>query len=486
MLQLIRDRTHGWLTSMVIGLLIIIFALWGVHGYLELQNQSGDKIVAKVMGQKLSQHEFDVAYQRLYQQAKAQLGAESLNKELISQLKKQTLAQWTLLQILAHAAYHDNYRVSQSTIDSVLLHNPLFQSAGRFSSTRFYSVLDAMGYTELSFLNDLKKTLLINQVQQGLTETAFALPGEVNQAITLLNQTRDFSYLIIPTNQFSADQLSVSEAQAFAYYQKNKNYFIQPEQISINYIKLSLSTLKDDKTYVEKRDKLANLSYTHPDSLVQVAKLLDLPIQSTGLFEQKGGNDFLTKNPKVIAAAFGQDVLQGNNSPVIDLDADTAIVLRVKQHKISAAQPFSAVKASIIALLRKQKAIEKSDAFGQALLKELKEKRSLPSAEKHDLDLHWHQLNHVARNIDKPFAEMVKAAFNLPIPKTDKNPVVGGFTLSNGDYVLIKLVAVHEGDSQLISSGQKKFYTKKLANEFGQRDYDLYVQGLMQKAHGLS
>ena len=122
MLQSIRDRTHGWLTSVVIGLLIIMFALWGVHGYLELQNEGGDKVIAKVAGQKLSQREFDVAYQRVYQQAKAQLGTESLNKELIEQLKKQTLAQWTLTQVLAHAADQDHYRLSPSSIDLSLIH----------------------------------------------------------------------------------------------------------------------------------------------------------------------------------------------------------------------------------------------------------------------------------------------------------------------------------------------------------------------------
>ncbi|BBB14805.1 peptidyl-prolyl cis-trans isomerase [Candidatus Rickettsiella viridis] len=482
MLQSIRDRTHGWLTSVVIGLLIIMFALWGVHGYLELQNEGGDKVVAKVAGQKLSQREFDVAYQRVYQQAKAQLGTESLNKELVKQLKKQTLEQWMLTQVLAHAAAEDRYRLSPSSIDSVLLHMPLFQSAGRFSSARFYAVLDAMGYTELGFLSDLKKTLLINQVQQGLTGTAFVLPSEVSQAMALIHQKRDFAYIVIPSSQFSAEQLPISEAQALAYYQKNTNHFVQPEQVSIDYIKLSLAALKDDKTFVERRDKLANLSYTHPDSLQQAAQALNLPIQSTPLFGQKGGNDVLTKNPKIIAAAFSQDSLQGNNSPVIDLDADTAIVLRVKQHKASAIQAFSAVKTHIIDMLRKQQVIEKNYTLGQGLLKELKEKGSFSDSEKNKRDLHWQLLNQVERNTDKPSAEIVKAVFNLPATKNE----IAGFALANGDYVLIKLLGVHEGDSQQYPSSQKNMATQALEREFARRDYDLYVQGLMQKAHSVS
>ena len=482
MLQSIRDKTHGWLTSVVVGLLIIMFALWGVHGYLELQNEGGDKVVAKVAGQKLSQREFDVAYQRVYQQAKAQLKTESLNKELVDQLKKQTLEQWTLTQVLAHAAYQDHYRLSQSSIDSALLHTPLFQSAGRFSSTRFYAVLNAMGYTELGFLSDLRKTLLINQVQQGLTETAFVLPGEVKQATALIHQKRDFAYIIIPSSQFPAEQLPISEAQAFAYYQKNQNHFVQPEQVSIDYIKLSLATLKDDKTFVEKRDKLANLTYTHPDSLQQAAKELNLPIQSTPLFEQIGGSDVLTKTPKIIAAAFSQDSLQGNNSPVIDLDADTAIVLRVKQHTASAIQAFSEVKAQIIDVLRKQKAIEKNVVLGQELLKELKEKGSFSDSEQNKLSLHWQQINYVERNADKPSSEILNAVFNLPAAKNK----IAGFAAANGDYVLIKLLGVHEGDSKQYSSDKNNIAAQELEREFARRDYEMYVQGLMQKAHSTS
>lgn len=480
MLQSIRDKTHGWLTSVVIGLLIIMFLLWGIHGYLELQNESNDKIVAKVAGQKLLQREFDVAYQRLYQQVKAQLRAESLNEGLIDQLKKQTLIQWILTQVLVQAAYQDHYRLSQSTIDSALLHNPLFQSAGRFSSMRFYAVLNAMGYTELSFLTDLKKTLLINQVQQGLTETAFALPGEVNQLMGLDHQTRDFAYIIIPSNLSSTKTLPISEAEAFAYYQKNKSHFIQPEKVSINYIKLSLTLLKNDKLFVEKRDKLANLSYTYPNSLEQTAKELGLPIQSTPLFDHKGGSELLTKNSKIIAAAFSQDSLQGNNSPIIDLDADTAIVLRVKQHKVSAMQSFSEVKAPIIDALRKEKAIEKNYSIGQSLLKELKEKGSL--SDNNQLNLHWQRVNHVEHTTNKPLPEIVKAVFNLPMTKTEKMPPVEGFSLSNGNYVLIKLISIHQANSKAFSSYQKKIATQALANQLGRRDYDLYVQSLMQKA----
>lgn len=483
MLQSIRDKSHKWSAAVIIGLIIVVFILWSVHGYLELSNQKGDKVIATAVGQKLSQHEFEVMYQRLYQQAKVQSGTEFLNTELIEKLKKQVLTQWTLTQVLAHAAYQDRYRVSPVTVDKILLQIPLFQAEGRFSSSRFYAALHALGYTERGFLSDLKKTLLISQVQRGLVETAFVLPTEVQQATALINQKRDFAYVIIPISQFFSERVFISEAEAFSYYQLNKNQFMQPEQVSVDYIKLSLKTFKDSKGFVETRDKLADLSYMHPASLQQVAKELGLPIQSTSLFDQKGGSDSLTSNPKIIAAAFSQDSLQGNNSPVIDLDANTALVLRVKQHKASGIKPFSEVKAQIVAGLRKQKAIEKIDALGQSLRKELKEKGFLSESSKKKLNLHWKFLYHVDRNTSQPSAAIIKQVFKLPVSQSGKIPASAGFALPNGDWILIKLLAVNEANSKKVPLPDANAFAKKIAYEYGQQDYYLYVQDLLHKAN---
>ncbi|MES2141330.1 MAG: SurA N-terminal domain-containing protein [Pseudomonadota bacterium] len=476
MLQSIRDSTQGWLTNTVIGLLIIVFALWGIHGFLELHNENGAKVIAKAAGQALSQRDFDTAYQRLYRQAQMRFGIASLDQKVVEQLKKQTIEQWSLLQVLWHSALQENYRLSQPAVDSALLSMPVFQSSGHFSSTRFYNVLDAMGYTELNFLSDLKKTLLISQVRQGLTQTAFSLPEELNKIIRLTHQKRDFAYVVIPSTSFSAKPLLVSNEQALAYYQNNKEGFVQPEQVSVEYIKLSLANGKNDKTFVENRDKLANLSYMHPDSLDKAAKALNLPIQSSGFFSRAGGKNLLA-NPKIIDAAFTQDILQGNNSPVIDLNADTSIVLRIKQHKMAMIQPFSEVKEQILGVLQKKLATEKTQLIGEKLLAQLKANGSFSDSKKIN-NLNWQIINHTQHDSDKVQPVILNAVFNLSLSKKTGSTSVTGFSLPNGDYVLIKLIAVHDGTSENLATQQKAVYRKALAKDFGQMDYDLYVHSL--------
>lgn len=480
MLQSIRDRTQGWITSTVIGLLIIVFALWGIHGYLELNVGRNNKVVAKIAGVTLLQSDFDRLYQRAYQQAQDRLKKNfSNNKELIDYLKRQTLQEWETTQVLFQAALQSKYRISQSLINAVLLQIPAFQSAGHFSVEQFYDVLHAINYTKLQFLTDLKKTLLIDQVQQGITQSAFALPQEISNYTKYIQQKRDFAYLIIPHIRFLHQQFKVPDSKILAYYLKNKTSFNQSELASIEYIEFSSMS---EKTFLEKRDKLANLTYIHPDSLAIAAKKLGLSVSSTGFFDKMGGKEKLSKNPKIIAAAFSEDVLQGNNSPVIDINPQTAIVLRIKQYQPSVILPLNQVKEKIKEILNQKTAISETSQYGESLLKNLEKTGSIPKSFANK-NLKWQFTHQVNRYDNKLNKDIIKIVFTL-VPPNKNIPTslsMKGFSLENGDYVLVKLLAVHDKKYQS-SNFKQDLYREQIAESFGKMDYTLYKRNLLRNA----
>lgn len=481
MLQSIRDRTQGWITSTVIGLLIIVFALWGIHGYLEFNAGKNNKIIAKIAGQTLLQSDFDKAYRRAYQQAQDRFGENfSNNEKTIKQLKQQTLHDWENTQVLFQAALQSKYRITQALVDAVLLQIPAFQSAGHFSVQKFYDVLHAIHYTKLEFLSDIKRSLIINQVQQGITQSAFALPKEVNNYIKHAHQKRDFAYLIIPYSKFLHSQFRLPDSKILAYYQKNKKNFSRKEQASIEYIQLSL---KDKKKFLENRDKLANLTYIHPDSLDFAAKKLGLVIRATTFFDQSGGNEGLSKDPKIIAATFSQDVLQGNNSLVIDIDSNTAIVLRIKKYQPAGIHAFSTVREKIKEILNKQRAISEAQQLGENLLKNL-EKNS-PVLGVDNGDLKWQFTRQIDRYSNKVNRKIVNTAFMLTPPNKNISTslTMKGFSLENGDYVLVRLITVHNEKKEFsLNISEKKAYREEMAKNFGQLDYALYARNLLKKA----
>lgn len=241
MLQKIRDHSQGWITSVIVIMLCLAFGIWGVESYLSSSAQPD--VPAKVNGRIISQTELNSTYERLRQQQQIQLGANFVFDQKVEiQLKKQALDQLIMGQILLQTAVKDGYRVAMEQVDRTLLTIPAFQINGRFSSERFKEVLGNILYTEQAFLSDLQTNMLIDQVRLGFLTSAFTLPDEIDTAIKLVNQKRDIAYLIVPASRF-IDLAKISDKEALVYYQQHQAEFTTPEQVSIEYVALSLPQL---------------------------------------------------------------------------------------------------------------------------------------------------------------------------------------------------------------------------------------------------
>ncbi len=77
---------------------------------------------------------------------------------------------------------------------------------------------------------------------------------------------------------------------------------------------------KAQELLYDKADELISLAYEYSDSLDKAAEVLDLEVVTTDFFERSGGQTQVTKNPKVIQAAFSVDVIaDGHNSELLEL-----------------------------------------------------------------------------------------------------------------------------------------------------------------------
>ncbi len=244
MLQNIRDKSQGVLAWTIVILLIATFALWGVHSYITGEKNGG--AAAYVDHQPIPQTAVNASYQRMRQQRQLQLGADfSLSPSAEAKLKEQALNQLVLSQVLIDAAHKAGYRVTTGQVDEALLKIPAFQENGQFSANRFHDILSGILYSQDQFLADMRNSMLINQVQGGYINSAFALPDEVDTAIKLVNQKRDISYLIIPASRF-AKNVGVSPDEVKQYYDTHQTEFRSPEQVSIEYLELTLNNIKNN------------------------------------------------------------------------------------------------------------------------------------------------------------------------------------------------------------------------------------------------
>jgi peptidyl-prolyl cis-trans isomerase D len=526
MLQSIHEKVKGWFATTMMAVIALTFALFGVESYLG--NGTAKDIVAKVNGYEISANQLTNAYQRLRQTLFAKNNATpvALNQTEQAKLKKQALQQLITTQVLTSAASARGYRISPAQVDDVIMQLPAFQVDGKFSPARFQQILDALGYSQASFLAELEDSLLINQVQNGVMTSSFGLPNEAAQTLSLLEQKRNISYTIIPSAQFLTS-VNVPDSAITTYYQQHQDQFKTPAKVSIQYIVLSaaqlaksivitpqqlqhyyqnnlsayqgngktvpFSEVKDkiakllqqqklQEMFSEKSQKLSDLTYTNSNSLQPAANTLDLTVQSTGLFTQDGDKTGILANPQVIAAAFSDDVLKNsNNSNVIPLSDSTLLVLRVNNSQPSAVQSRANVKSGIEQELRAQMAQQRAQQLADQAITDLKSGASLESlAAKYHFT--WNLNTDITRQTPQLDSQIVRTAFDLSKPASATQPAATATVMQNGNVALVVLQSVQNQVVNQVSAQQQHIVANEIENAYAQLDYQLYVAEMMNTA----
>ena len=242
MLQNIRDNSKGVISYILIGFLVVIFALFGVESLFNW-NPSANK-VAEVNGEVITQTQLENAIARQKQQMMARYG-EQIPSEFLSDeyLRKPALESLIQSELLHQAAEKMGMAIGKDLINQKIIGLPMFQGeSGAFDNARYQQVLGMMGYTHGSYTQQLAKDLLLNQLYTGLSASSFATAGELDELIALNYQTRDFSYMVLPAEKLKAG-IVVMDEEAADYYQKNPQAYTSDEQVAVDYIDLSVDAL---------------------------------------------------------------------------------------------------------------------------------------------------------------------------------------------------------------------------------------------------
>lgn len=253
------------------------------------------------------------------------------------------------------------------------------------------------------------------------------------------------------------------------------------EQVHVQ-VKNMLAQERAQKVFADQADQLSNLTYANGTTLEPAAETLGLPIKTTDLFGREGGKTGILSNPKVVAAAFSQNILsQGYNSDVIQLDPNTQIVLRIAQHRAEHLQPFSVVQSEIAKKLTLTAESQKAMDFANQLLAKLQQGAEPKTLTKAD-NLQWVSFNNIGRHDTEINPLIINKAFSLQRP-TAKNPIQFARTaLPNGDYALVLVKKVIDGDVAKLTPTTRAAFKQRLASNYGHADYQLFVKALMEKA----
>ncbi len=239
-----------------------------------------------------------------------------------------------------------------------------------------------------------------------------------------------------------------------------------------------LKAQKVEQRFVEVSKQLEDAAFEAAD-LQQPAQELGLEVREVAPFGRNGGEG-IAANRQVIQAAFSEEVLvEGANSSALELDPDTVVVLRVKEHRKPQQQPLEQVADVLRTRLQVERAAEQARQRGEALLASLREGQAPQLQGAHGEA--WQSVEGATRDQAGLDGQLLQALFRMPRPQADGQPVFAGLSLGNGDYVLLRLDSVGSAADSL-DDEELAMYRRFLASRSGQQDFAAYQRQLQATA----
>ncbi|MCU7958907.1 MAG: SurA N-terminal domain-containing protein [gamma proteobacterium symbiont of Bathyaustriella thionipta] len=236
MLQEIRDRAQGVIAWVIVVLISVPFALWGIQDYL---GGGGDQVVADVDGSEITQQQLDTAVQNYRISLRRQLGA-NYRPDLINneQMREDVLNRLIQQRLVNEQKQHLKLSVGDEAIKQQIRMIPAFQRNGKFDRQSFDQLLAQQGQTEATLVQSIRFELESKIVSNAVQATGFITDSAFDEQIRLRLQKRDLRYLTLPYSLFE-DQQTITEEAVSDWYESHQQDYVEPEKVRLAYIELT-------------------------------------------------------------------------------------------------------------------------------------------------------------------------------------------------------------------------------------------------------
>jgi peptidyl-prolyl cis-trans isomerase D len=242
LMQNIRDHATGWIAWVIVILISIPFALWGIQKYL---SPTSNDAVAVVNGTDVSINEFQRTYQRQRSQLQSLLGGQfDINQLDEDRLREEALNQLINDEVVLQAAHAEGLRISDQQVAQAVQSQQTFRQDGVFNEALYDQWLRSQGYSSEGFWIDLKRSMMAEQLVAGIASSAIVTERELANIARLQGQKRIIDTLTVPTARFGDVKI---EAEAIkAHYEANQVDYVSPEQVKLKFIEVSRDAIAAD------------------------------------------------------------------------------------------------------------------------------------------------------------------------------------------------------------------------------------------------
>jgi peptidyl-prolyl cis-trans isomerase D len=247
MLDMLRNGAKSWVAKILLLLLVLSFAAWGISDVFRTSFAgtavvtAGDTVVSPV--------EYRLAYARQIQIAQQQMGARLTAEQakalgIDGQVTQQIIAG----AVLDEQARRMNLGLSKERLATLTGEDEAFKGTdGSFSRSQFDAVLRNVGMRPEDYLKSREKIAVRQQIVDAATD-GLPVPKTYLAAMALHDgESRTIDYVTIPSSSLTPVS-TVDEAKLATFFEERKESYKAPEYRKFTYVRLTPEDIADLKS----------------------------------------------------------------------------------------------------------------------------------------------------------------------------------------------------------------------------------------------
>lgn len=244
MLQAFSDRIRNsrWLGYAIVALIVVPFALWGVQSYFA---GGGSQDVATVAGNAISEVELERRVSQRRAQIRSQNDGEIPEEQRGAALERAVLDEMIERRLVTQLAIDWGMTASDQRVAQQIRNQEQFQVDGEFDRERYNQILARNGLQPGDYEADVRQSVRVQQLQNGLMSSGFVLASEAQRIATLEGQTRTISRIRVAEDALRED-ISIDEEDLRAFYDEHPERFQTERQVRVAYVELDVEGLAED------------------------------------------------------------------------------------------------------------------------------------------------------------------------------------------------------------------------------------------------
>ncbi|MGQ0799549.1 MAG: SurA N-terminal domain-containing protein [Pseudomarimonas sp.] len=256
MLQKLREKTSGWVAFVIIGILVVPFAFFGVTDYFSAPAETW---VAKVGETEISQQEFQRRFEEYRAQMRQMLGDRYDGAMLERPETRQALLDRLVdEELLRQSLSMQGAIIAPATLAKEIAAIPAFHVEGKFSPDQYRLLLAGQNMSPREFERRMLRDLEVRALPEQIESTAFATVADVDAYLALRDQRRDLRFLVLDPPELGNEPLD--EAELIEFHTRNSDRYLTEELVSIEYLlldsaKLEVPAVADDATLQQRYDE---------------------------------------------------------------------------------------------------------------------------------------------------------------------------------------------------------------------------------------